>query len=280
MTLGYRRGRLPDRLLDRIVLISMTAHSVFPSPFSYKTMSLDTITPEKSSGLISKILSPALRLWLRSQVEQIEDLQLQIDGRDRQILSGHVPGVFLKSRRAIYRGLHLGDVKLAGQNIRINIGQIIKGKPLQLLEPIQLGGEIRLEQADLQSSLSSEILVGAFRELLIALLDLQGVAAPEQQLAPFAIAWENIVLDSNHFTLTGTLTPKEGNQTPLKIHAALELLSPQCLQLTPVILDILPGLTSDNLSAFAVNLGKDVELEALVVEAGHLFCQGRLLVRP
>lgn len=235
---------------------------------------------EKTSGLISKILSPALRLWLRSQVEQIEELQIQIEGRDRQILSGHVPSVFLNSRRAIYQGLHLGDVKLAGQNIRINMGQIIKGKPLQLLEPIQVGGEIRLEQADLQASLSSEILAGAFRELLIAMLELQGVTAPEQQLEPCAIAWENIVLDGNHFLLTGKLTQADGSTTPLKIYAALELTSPQTLQLTPLTLEILPNLTSNNLAALAVNLGTDVELEALSVDAGQLFCQGRLFVRP
>jgi hypothetical protein len=235
---------------------------------------------EKSTGLISKILSPALRLWLRSQVEQIEELQIQIEGRDRQILSGHVPGVFLNSRRAIYQGLHLGDVKLAGQNIRINMGQIIKGKPLQLLEPIQVGGEIRLEQADLQASLSSEILAGAFRELLIAMLELQGVATPEQQLDPFTICWEQIVLDGNHFILTGNLIQADGSTTPLKIHAALELLNPQTLQLTPLTLEILPGLTTANLEALAVDLGSDVELEALSVDGGQLFCQGRLLVRP
>jgi hypothetical protein len=236
---------------------------------------------EKASGLISKILSPALRLWLRSQVEQIEDLQIQIEGRDRQILSGHVPLVCLNSRQAIYQGLHLGDVKLAGQNIRINMGQIIKGKPLQLLEPIQVGGEIRIKQADLQSSLSSEILVGALHELLIAVLELQGVAEPKERLNAFITRWETILLDGNHFILTGNLTPKKGAQTtPIKIHAALELLDPQTLQLTPITLEILPELATSQLAAFSVNLGEDVELEALIVDAGQLFCQGRLLVRP
>ena len=81
------------------------------------------------SNLISKILSPALRLWLRSQVEQAEELEIQIQGQDRQILRGYVPEVSLQTRRAIYQGLRLGQVLLQGENIHINIGQVVKGKP-------------------------------------------------------------------------------------------------------------------------------------------------------
>ncbi|MGL5034289.1 MAG: LmeA family phospholipid-binding protein, partial [Microcystaceae cyanobacterium] len=130
--------------------------------------------PLTSSNLISKILSPALGLWLRSQVEQIEKLDINIEGKDGQILRGYVPQVSLKSYRAIYQGLQLGKVLVKGENIRINIGQVIKGKPFQLLEPIQVSGELQLAQTDLEASLNSEILTNAFTELLIALLELKG----------------------------------------------------------------------------------------------------------
>ena len=108
----------------------------------------------KSTDLISKVLSPALRLWLRSQVESVAELNFSIQGKDRQILTGYIPSISLNSSRAVYQGLHLGEVELLGENIRINIGQVLKGKPLQLLEPIQVTGQVRLDQADLEASLS------------------------------------------------------------------------------------------------------------------------------
>ncbi|NES86601.1 MAG: DUF2993 domain-containing protein, partial [Moorea sp. SIO2B7] len=37
---------------------------------------------QKPSQIISKVISPALRLWLRSQVEEVATLQLSIVGRD------------------------------------------------------------------------------------------------------------------------------------------------------------------------------------------------------
>ncbi len=60
-------------------------------------------------------MPPAVRLFLRTQVEQIEDLEMQLQGHDRQILRGYIPGVFLAVGKAIYQGLHLGKAQLRGE---------------------------------------------------------------------------------------------------------------------------------------------------------------------
>jgi hypothetical protein len=41
---------------------------------------------------------------------------------------GYIPGVFLAVGKAIYQGLHLGKAQLRGENIRLNIGQVLQGK--------------------------------------------------------------------------------------------------------------------------------------------------------
>jgi hypothetical protein len=47
------------------------------------------------SEIISKVLPTAVRLFLRTQVEQIEDLEIQLQGHDRQILRRlHPWGIF------------------------------------------------------------------------------------------------------------------------------------------------------------------------------------------
>jgi hypothetical protein len=85
-----------------------------------------TLKPKKST-IISTVLSPALRLWLRSQVEQLEALQFNIIGGDRQILTGHIPGVSIAASGVVYQGLHLSKIQLEGTDIRVNLGQVIKG---------------------------------------------------------------------------------------------------------------------------------------------------------
>ncbi|MEB3309711.1 MAG: DUF2993 domain-containing protein [Snowella sp.] len=232
------------------------------------------------SKLISKILSPALRLWLRSQVEQAEQLDIHIEGQDRQLLRGHVPQVFLSSQRAIYQGLQLGKVLLKGENIRINMGQIIKGKPLQLLEPIRVSGEVQLAESDLQASLASEILTNAFTELLIALLELKGIDNPPERLAPYRIGWNAIALHSQSFTLVGTLTEPDKPIISLKIKAKLTLINPQTLHLKDIEIHGLGELTQEGKDDFQVDLGTDVEIESLQLNNGELSCLGRLLIRP
>jgi predicted phage tail protein len=127
----------------------------------------DSQLQSHASRIISRILSPAVRLWLRSQVEQVEDLQFQIEGGDRQILSGHIPRVAIAARQVVYQGLHLSQMDLAGTGIRINLGQVLKGKPLKLLEIVPVEGEMQLQEADLNASLRAPILSGAVSELLV-----------------------------------------------------------------------------------------------------------------
>lgn len=231
------------------------------------------------TDLIRTILSPALRLWLRSLLEQVEQLDINIQGHDRQIIKGYIPRVCLNSRRAIYQGLQLGEVLILGENIRVNIGQILRGKPLQLLEPIRVSGEVSIEEEDLNASLSSFMLSNAFTDLLIMLLELNGVDNPKQQLETYQIQWQDVALHDNQFAISGMLTDKLGQTSSVNILADLELINPQTLGINPVRIDILPHLSPLNLKAFEVDLGSDVELAKLSLVTGKLACKGNLVVR-
>lgn len=232
------------------------------------------------SSLISKVLTPALRLWLRSQVETVASLDLEIEGKDRQILRGYVPKVALTSEEPIYRGLRLGQVLLRGENIRVNIGQVIKGKPLQLLEPIRVSGEVKLSQDHLQASLTSELLASAFREMLVALLAEQGVADPTEQLAPYQFHWQTIALVEQGFSLQGQISQVQEPPRELGLRARLQLLDPKTLRLEEVELWGLPAIAQRQLGHLVVELGDDVDIESLHLDRGELFCLGRLLIRP
>jgi LmeA-like phospholipid-binding len=119
---------------------------------------IDTATPANATpakGLIGRVLAPAIQLWLKSQVEQVEHLEVGIQAGNRQILSGTIPQITLLAQKVIYQGLHLSDVNLTGQHIRVNLGQVLQGKALQLLEPIAVNGKVILLEADLNASLAA-----------------------------------------------------------------------------------------------------------------------------
>ncbi|PSB19650.1 DUF2993 domain-containing protein [Phormidesmis priestleyi ULC007] len=250
----------------------------------------DTVTggqPNRPSkpGLISKVLAPAVGLWLRSQVEHIEDLEVEVEAGDRQILSGCIPQVELSACKAVYQGLHLSQVRLTGQNIRINLGQVLKGKPLCLLEPIRVEGTVLLQQADLNASLMAPLLANGITEFLLTLLSASDLGEVPLESDP-RLNLQNlqIILDANLVTLSASLISMSGNATAIAIRTGFGLASPH--ELTLVNPQWLPhatakrGLPLSDLEGYTFDLGADTQIEQLKLEAGQIVCQAKLLVSP
>lgn len=234
----------------------------------------------KKSRIISKVLSPALRLWLRSQVERIEALQFNIVGSDRSILTGHIPSVSIAASGAVYQGLHLSKIQLEGTSIRVNLGQVIKGKPLRLLEPVPVVGQLLLQEKDLQASLQAPLLSNALTELLGRFLNPDGIINPADDLKDQQISWQQIDIDTGQLTLFGTLTDASLGTTSVVIRAGLELATPQKLQLNPLQIQIPQVSPQRNLEGFQLDLGSDVDIQELTLTPGQLMCRGRLKVIP
>ncbi|MEM6611863.1 MAG: DUF2993 domain-containing protein, partial [Cyanobacteria bacterium P01_C01_bin.72] len=115
--------------------------------------------------MIGKLLSGAVKLYLRSQVERAGDLQVKIGGNSKQILRGYIPKVWLSCNQAIYQGLHLNQIQLYGTNIAVNLPEVIKKQPLRLVEPIFVDITLKLSAADLQASLTSDLLQSGLTDL-------------------------------------------------------------------------------------------------------------------
>lgn len=247
---------------------------------------MDVETPttlkSKKSRIISKVLSPAVQLWLRSQVEQVETLQFKITGGDRQILSGHIPTVSITASRAVYKGLHLSQLELEGTGIRVNLSQVIKGKPLRLLEPIPVGGQMLILASDLAASLQAPMLSNAVCEFLTTLLKSDGItnSVDDLDLKERQISWQKVDIEEGQLTVFGTLTDALLQTTPVVIRAGLELASPQILRLNPLQIQLSPTSVPLILDNFQVDLGSQVNLQELALTPGQLLCRGRLTVLP
>lgn len=245
---------------------------------------MDIETPKtlesKNSRMISKVLSPAIQLWLRSQVEQVESLQFKISGGDRQIISGHIPRVSIAASRAVYQGLHLSQLQLEGNSIRVNLGQIIKGKPLRLLEPVPVVGQLQLLGSDLQASLQAPMLSNALTEFLNSLLKSNELINSADDLKQREISWQKVDIDKGQITLVGTITDALNQTTSVVIRAGVQLVTPQVLKLNPLQIQLSPTSPPLNLDGFQVDLGSEVNLQELALTPGQLTCRGRLTVLP
>ncbi|MGB3615799.1 MAG: DUF2993 domain-containing protein [Elainellaceae cyanobacterium] len=122
------------------------------------------------SRLIRSILSSALQLWLRSLVTQAKGLAIAIDAGDRQLLGGRIPSVSLRADQVIYQGLHVLQLALQASGIRINLGQVLRGKPVQLAEPVLAQMQAHVSATDLNRSLQSELLSTALAQVTQQLL--------------------------------------------------------------------------------------------------------------
>lgn len=219
------------------------------------------------------MLSPAVRLWLRSQVQQVSDLEVKILGSDWQILHGTIPRVSISAHHAVYQGLHLTQIQLLGEGIRTNLGQVLRGQPLRLLEPVPVFAKLLLQESDLNASLQSPLLANALTELL-------GMLLPSSYLIDGQAVCHKIGIDNGQLIVSVTLADRTSHPTPVVIRTALQLVSCHELQLEQPQIQTQAGLSLVNLDSLKLDLGSEVSITELTLTSGQLVCCGRINIIP
>lgn len=248
------------------------------------------------SRIIGRLLPAAIKVWLRSQVERVEQLSIDLAGRDRQIISGYLPSVSVSAEQVIYQGIHITQVQLSAKDIRMNIGQVVRGKPLRLLKAFPVQGLALLSSDDLNESLGSPMLAGgldSFWRSLIHRPDIAESVRARYGSLPLQI---DVMLSRPKIRLSeGCLclsfypaTPIETAEQPVILGAALSIVSGHILQLNNARwldqLDKLEqetaGVPVEALEGFQWDLGQDTELSQLELQASQLLCSGKIMVLP
>jgi hypothetical protein len=231
-------------------------------------------TPSRGSRIASAVLSPAVQLWLRSQVQQVDELKVKIEGSDRQIFSGAIPKVTAAASGAVYKGLHLTEVALEGCGIRINLGQALKGQPLRLVESVPVAGVLRLSQADLNASLKAPLLADALSEFLRTILPLTD---REKSLK---LQNSQIAIEAGVLTLSAAILGAGGSQIPLVLRTGLRMASGRELMFEAPEIEMDGELKSSDFNGFKIDFGPEVEIEELILSPGEIVCRGRIRVLP
>ncbi|MBD2279584.1 MAG: DUF2993 domain-containing protein [Dolichospermum sp. DEX189] len=222
--------------------------------------------------IITKVLTSAIKLWLRSQLNQVSHLKVQITASDRQLLSGCIPGVSISASNAVYQGLHATQIELQAEQIQLNVASILKGQPLQLSAIVPVVGKLIIAEQDLNNSLSSPLLLTAINDVLIPLL-------AEYSLNFKDITWRRITLDNQVLILNG-IPVSEIEGAFFNIYLGLELLNGQELQLTQVRIKTDQEVLLEKNSPYIINLGTDVDIEKISLIPEQLSCYGRININP
>jgi LmeA-like phospholipid-binding len=252
--------------------------------------SLGEQTPQNQSHLITRILTPAVRFWVRSQLDHVEGLTLTIDAGDRQLLSGTIQQLSATASQAVYQGIHLSQIQLISQKIQTNLRQVLRGKPFRLLAKFPVAGKVELSEADFNASLEAPLLATAIASFLIKLLQSQsllgqalGGEGMAESDAGAVLKNSHIRLNPDHVQFTTTL---EFQQTTYAIALSTQLHVEQGnrLKLDRLDCQITPNPSSLSQSSFpeflAFDLGSEVLISDLSVLSGKLVCQGQVMVMP
>ena len=266
--------------------------------------------------MINKVISTAVKLWLRSQVNKAEDLQVTITGSNRQILKGYIPEVFLTCSKGVYQGLHLSQIELTGTNIAFNVTEVVKHrKPLKLLEPVLVDITVLLAAVDLQASLASSLLSDGLTDFLSSLLATQKNRAlhhdrmietdaensvssdrpiiplipqiynsqnstPELNINNCQITWSTIAIAEQKLNLKGILINSTGKTIELNIAAGLTLADSHTLLLSPLQIETIPELAIDFEDRLKIDLGTEVAIAELSIQSDRICCFGKITVLP
>lgn len=221
--------------------------------------------------MITKILSTAVKLYLRSQVSQAEDLRVKIIGKNRQIFSGYIPQVSISCSRGVYQGLHLREVKLKGTDIAFNLSEVVKKQPFKLLEPIIVAVDLCLDAKDLQISLDSDLLQSGLRDLW------QNILSPYTDLTT-SVKWTDIAIADGQLNLSGVYRDAMSAYRKLNLSTVVTLANSHTLCLFP--LTIVDETEIHNLSEkLEIDLGTDTTIEQLIIKYKQILCSGKITVR-
>lgn len=241
----------------------------------------------RQSHIISTVLAPALRLWLRSQVESVGELQVVIEGGDRQILRGILPRITLMAQDVVYEGLYMSQVRLVGRGIQVNFGQVLRGKPLRLARSVPVQVEATFSEEDINDSLETPLMFNVFNDLLIQLL--RAGAAPElvDPTSKRSMVLDNFKarLQPERLLLSAELVAaRQGTNLPFALRTGLRLAGRSQLRLANpewlTSLNAKRGLPLHDLDGFPLDLGSDFSLDLLALEEGRLRLRGTVNVVP
>lgn len=240
------------------------------------------------SRLISRVLPVAVKFWLQTQLDETGELAFEIQATDRQVLSGKIPGIALSAQQAVYQGVRLTDVAVQASGIEINIGQVLRGKPLRLKQAFPIEGQVAFDGDSLGASSTDSVLAEGlldFWQTLLAQADVATEVATYYGPDIAALQDPQLTQYQSRIEIVDTdliLHLLRQDRPEITLKGWVEVDQGHILRLTTAQWCLASGdqVHSAALSGFGWNLGEHTNLRSLTIQNEQLTCQCRIMVQP
>ncbi len=225
--------------------------------------------------IAGSLLNPLVAAWIRSEVQSVDNLQVQIAGSDSQILNGQIPQAQVAGDNLSYQGFQVSQLQLRGQDIRLNVNEAVQGRsPLRLLAPVPVQVSLRLTEEDLNRTLQAPLIQSQLAQAQVQL-------PLGDQSVPFLINQPNVTLEQGRVRIQANLTTPEGAEVPVTVLTGLQAQGPnQLLLVNPVWVSEGQEIPVPGLADFPIQLDAGVRIDRLELQAGQILYEGMLTIYP
>lgn len=224
--------------------------------------------------VLNKLIASAVRLGLKSQLDDVAELRIQLLGKNRQTIKGYIPEVLVNTDKAVYQQLHFTTVEVRGTNIKINLTQIKQKKPLQLLEPIVVELKASISAQDAKNSMDSPLLQAGLTDIATQIL----AGREQSDRATKDYYWRHIYFKNSSFYFSGEIKQLR-DSIPIEIETKIELENSHTLSLLPLAITTLEPLKIDN-KPVTFDFGKETAIAFLDLNSERLALEGTITVYP
>lgn len=107
------------------------------------------------SGPVMQLLSGGLQRWVRGRCQAVDTLKIKLHGSAFRLLRGRLEGVTVFARRVVYDGVEIEHVSLRSGAIRVLMGNVLSGQPIQLDGRFEIRGTLSFKPEALTRTLAS-----------------------------------------------------------------------------------------------------------------------------
>ncbi len=226
------------------------------------------------------LLNPLVQYWVRSQVQQVDNLQVNIQGADRDVLNGQIQNLQLSGNNVIYQGMSARSIQLTGNDIHLDTASAYQGKGLHLLQPVRAKAIVSLSEQDVNAYLASPELQAKLRGLNVPLPSLMGGSETPMALD---ITKPSVVLQKDRLQLNATLQVQKGEPAPIRITTGVTTANLHQLKLVdPRLVDDkdTKGVPIDLLTNLLIPIGQQLEVRKVSIRPGFLDLEGDFVISP
>ncbi len=222
----------------------------------------------------SALLNPLVAAWIRSTVDQVDDLQVQVQGSDGEILGGTIPQASVSGNNIRYQGFQITQLQLNGQQIQLNVSEAIQGQPLKLQNPIPVQVLMRLTEADLNQTLQAPLIQAQLAKAQVEL-------PAGNESVPFLISNPQVELDPDLVRIQATLTTPDQTQVPFNMVTGLRAQNQnQLVLVNPQWVSNGQSLPIAGLDNLALQLDSDVQINQIEIIQDQILYDGSLTIQP